>query len=193
MRIRINVNSVKNAMGTVFLLAAAFFVCSTFISMRSVFADPIAPVNVVQNTGRQSPRANATTRANAARTTVSRAPGAIAQPRTTVASRGTANRSVSSRSITPTRSGNVSSRGVVSRSNTANRTTTNRAVRARTATTPSRVSASGSVMAGSRVAGTSTNYTYLSSKLYTGSYANIIDSSTGLIAADAYENCMESY
>ena len=193
MRIRINVNSVKNAMGTVFLLAAAFFVCSTFISMRSVFADPIAPVNVVQNTGRQSPRANATTRANAARTTVSRAPGAIAQPRTTVASRGTANRSVSSRSITPTRSGNVSSRGVVSRSNTANRTTTNRAVRARTATTPSRVSASGSVMAGSRVAGTSTNYTYLSSKLYTGSYANIIDSSTGLIAADAYANCMESY
>ena len=45
MTFRINANSCKNAMGTVFLLAAAFFVCSTFISMRSVFADPIAPAD----------------------------------------------------------------------------------------------------------------------------------------------------
>ena len=33
----------KNAVGTMFLLAGAFFVCSTFLSMRAVFADPIAP------------------------------------------------------------------------------------------------------------------------------------------------------
>ena len=31
MSFRINANSFKSAMGTVFLLAAAFFVCSTFI------------------------------------------------------------------------------------------------------------------------------------------------------------------
>jgi uncharacterized repeat protein (TIGR02543 family) len=47
-------------------------------------------------------------------------------------------------------------------------------------------------MAGSR-ASTSNTYSYLSSKLYTGSYSNIIDSSTGLISADAYSNCLESY
>ena len=190
MRIRVNVNSLKNAMGTVFLLAAAFFVCSTFISMRSVFADPIAQTNVVQTSGRISPRSNATTRANVSRATVARTNNTAS--RTTV-SRGTGTRSVSSRSITPTRSGNVSTRGVTSRSNAQNRTTTsNRAVRARTAATPSRVGATGTVMAGSR-ASTSTSYSYLSSKLYTGSYANIIDSSTGLISAEAYSNCMESY
>ena len=179
-------------MGTVFLLAAAFFVCSTFISMRSVFADPIAPANeIVQKSGRTSPRANANTRANVSRATVARAPGAVAQPasRTSV-SRGSGTRSVSSRSITPTRSTNT--RSVTSRSNAKTRTTSNRAVRARSASTQSRVSTTGSVMAGSR-ASTSTSYSYLSSKLYTGSYSNIIDSSTGLISADAYSNCLESY
>ena len=47
----------KNAMGTVFLLAGAFFVCSTLVSIRAVFADPVAPVNVQMGTV-QSPRAN---------------------------------------------------------------------------------------------------------------------------------------
>lgn len=196
MTFRINANSCKNAMGTVFLLAAAFFVCSTFISMRSVFADPIAPADTLpQKTGRTSPRATSTTsRANVSRSTVAR-PSVQTASRPTV-SRGTANRSVSSRSITPTRSTNATSRNVVSRSNTANRTTAtnNRAVRARTSSTPSRVGATGTVMsAGSRAGTSSTTYSYLSSKLYTGSYANIIDSTTGLISADAYSNCLESY
>lgn len=196
MTFRINANSCKNAMGTVFLLAAAFFVCSTFISMRSVFADPIAPADTLpQKTGRTSPRATSTTsRANVSRSTVAR-PSVQTASRPTV-SRGTANRSVSSRSVTPTRSTNATSRNVVSRSNTANRTTAtnNRAVRARTSSTPSRVGATGTVMsAGSRAGTTSTTYSYLSSKLYTGSYANIIDSTTGLISADAYSNCLESY
>ena len=200
MTFRINTNSVKNAMGTMFLLAAAFFVCSTLVSMRSVFADPIVNSNnLPQRLGRTSPRANATTsnrstvsRATTSRTTASRSTNSNNATRTTV-SRGTgANRTVSSRT-TPTRTTATSTRGVVSRNNAAtNRTTNNRAVRARTSNTPSRVSATGSVMAGTR-ASTSTSYTYLSSKLYTGSYANIIDSTTGLISADAYSNCMESY
>ena len=193
MTFRVNMNSLKNAMGTVFLLAATFFVCSTFISMRSVFADPIVNTNVAtQKSGRTSPRANVNTNN---RTTVSRATRRTTNANTssrTTASRGNAvnnNRTVTSRGVTPTRA----TRGVVSRNNTnTNRTTNNRAIRARTSNTPSRVSATGSVMAGSR-ASTSTSYTYLSSKLYTGSYANIIDSTTGLISADAYSNCMESY
>ena len=196
MTFRVNANSMKNAMGTMFLLAAAFFVCSTLVSMRSVFADPIVNTDALaQKTGRTSPRATANNRANVSRSTTTRATkaGAKTSSRTTV-SRGTgANRTVSSRGITPNRSTNSTTRGVVSRNNTTtNRTTNNRAVRARTSKTPSRVSATGSVMSGSR-ASTSTSYSYLSSKLYTGSYANIIDSTTGLISADAYSNCLESY
>ncbi len=179
----------KNAMGTVFLLAAAFFVCSTLISMRSVFADPIVNTDAMQQkSGRQSPRSTAksTNRATVSRTTSVRTPGAT--------TRGTANRTVTSRGVSSTRSnGTVATRGVTARSNANRTTTSNRAVRARTTTgTPARVSATGNVMAGSR-AGTTTNYSYLSSKLYTGSYSNIIDSTTGLISADAYSNCMESY
>ena len=194
MTFRINANSCKNAMGTVFLLAAAFFVCSTFISMRSVFADPIAPENTLpQKSGRASPRSNAnTSRANVSRSTVAR-PSVQTASRTT-ASRGTAGRKVSSRSITPTRTTNASTRNVVSRNKTtANRSTNNRAVRARTSTNKSRVSATGSVMSAGSRAGTTTTYSYLNSKLYTGSYANIIDSTTGLISADAYSNCLDSY
>ena len=56
----------KNAMGTVFLLAGAFFVCSTLVSIRAVFADPVAPVNVQMGMA-QSPRANtANSRRNSA-------------------------------------------------------------------------------------------------------------------------------
>lgn len=187
-------------MGTMLLLASVFFVCSTFVSMRSVFADPIVSVNnLPQKTGRQSPRSTANNRATTARTTTSRTTASRAGVTTNSASRaavsrGTAGsvRNIASRGTTATRSG-VATRNVVSRNqSTANRATDNRAVRARTATTQSRVSAAGTVMAGSR-ASTSTSYSYLSSKLYTGSYSNIIDSSTGLISADAYANCMDSY
>ena len=176
-----------------FLLAAAFFVCSTLVSMRSVFADPIIDNDVtVQKTGRQSPRSSNANRANVARTTVSRT---NSKSSAKVASRGNgATRTVAKRSITPTRPAGSSARGVVSRNNTTKRTTaTNRAVRARTSETPSRVSATGAVMSAGSRAGTATTYSYLSSKLYTGSYANIIDPSTGLISADAYSNCLDGY
>ncbi len=200
MTLRINVNSCKNAMGTVFLLAAAFFVCSTFVSMRSVFADPIASANALpQRSGRTSPRATTQTRANTARTTVSRATTVPSASRATVSrGSGVANRTVTSRGGAAVRNINagqatqVSSRGVTARGQTVSNVRSNRAVRARTANTPSRVSATGSIMAGTR-AGTTTSYSYLASSLYTGSYSNIVDSSTGLIAADAYSNCMESY
>lgn len=201
MNFRINTNSCKNAMGTVFLLATAFFVCSTFISMRSVFADPVAPANALpqRSSQRQSPRANATSRATTARTTASRASATTETPKAATVSRGTnANRTVSSRgtvttrgTTTATRTG-TASRNVISRGTTGRTTASNRAVRARTGSTQSRVSANGTLMAGSR-SGTSTQYSYLASKLYNTSYSDIVDSSTGLISADAYSNCMESY
>lgn len=189
MSVRINVNSCKNALGTVFLLATVFFVCSTFISMRSVFADPIAPENTtVVQTGRQSPRSTSrTSNRTIARTGASRASaGATVVPTRSTVSRGTAtSRSVSSRSITPTRpNANVISRGVVTRGQSTRGTSENRAVRARTGTTATRVAATGNVIAaGSDRASVNTSY----------SYSNIIDSTTGLISADAYANCMDSY
>ena len=205
MSFRINVNSLKNAMGTVFLLAAAFFVCSTFISMRSVFADPIAPANTLPQRGRVSPRATTQSRANSARTTTSRPAVSRASTTSATASRSATSRgSSTNRIISPRGTGSMrnvsansaSTRAVVSRNkNTASArvNTSNRAVRARTASgTPSRVSATGAVMAGNR-ASTTTSYSYLASSLYTGSYSNIIDSTTGLISADAYSNCLESY
>ena len=193
MTFRVNMNSLKNAMGTMFLLAAAFFVCSTLISMRSVFADPIVSANTLpQRSGRVSPRATAEKRVVSARTTANRA---TVTPTQSESKAATSRDSVSDRVVSSRSSGTVrgtTSRSVATRNQTANNVRSDRAVRARTSTTPSRVSAAGSVMAGNR-ASTSTSYTYLASSLYTGSYSNIVDSTTGLISADAYSNCMESY
>lgn len=191
MKIRINTESCKNAMGTVFLLATAFFICSTFISMRSVFADPIVTQNTnVQQSGRQSPRSNTrTTGRTVARSTVSRSTVADSANDKSTVSRGTAKRSVASRSVATKRATNAASRNVISRTQQSTRDTSKRAVLARSGNT-SRVAATGSVMPGTRA---STTYSYLSSSLYSGNYSNIIDSSTGLISADAYSNCLNSY
>lgn len=196
MKIRINTDSCKNAMGTVFLLATAFFICSTFISMRSVFADPIVSNNTnVQQSGRQSPRYdNRTTGRTVSRSTVSRS--TVAQSTSaqtgdkTVVSRGVGTRSVASRPTNSTRKVNTNSRKVASRTQKNVRNTNSRAVRARTGAS-SRVGATGNVMPGTRAS--TTTYSYLASSLYTGAYSNIIDSSTGLISADAYSNCLSSY
>lgn len=187
----------KNAAGTVFLLAAAFFVCSTFLSMRAVFADPVAqPVATAAQsgragntstarTGRASPRGNT---GAAATTTAAPATRAVSG-RTTTAS-GTASRAQGA--------GSTANRGVVSRGTAATGNASRSATAARTvvnrttsAADKSRVSLTGSAIRGSK--NTSSNYTYLSNKLYTGNYSNIIDPTTGLISAEAYSNCMESY
>ena len=176
-------NLTKNAIGTVFLLAGAFFVCSTFLSMRAVFADPIAPTVTPTAANVASPRANArsdgrTSAASRARTTTNTA---------SRANTATASRNVVSRTTT----NNAASRNVVSRG-TTNRTTASRNVVSRT-TTPSRVSLTGNAIHGNKNAAATTTYTYLSNRLYTGNYSNIIDSTTGLISADAYQNCLDSY
>ena len=192
-------------MGTVFLLAAAFFVCSTLVSMRAVFADPIAPVNAAAVATPQATRAGTATSRASGRTT-SRGNTNATVARTTATTGATTSRAVTGRTTTPATTTSrttaaTTSRGVVSRNtNTAasrtTGTTTARTVRSRTATTPanvaSRVSLQGSAIRGSKAVSGNT-YTYLSNKLYTGNYSNIIDSTTGLISADAYNNCMESY
>ena len=184
----------KNAAGTVFLLAAAFFVSSTILSMRAVFADPIAPVQSVvtsQQSTRSSARSSRTTRNNSRSTNNTASSGKVVDASTATTTRATAGKTVVSRS------GQSGSKNVVNRSVTARTSVQpNRTVRSRTATTgsvdASRVSLTGSAMRGNR-SSTSTTYTYLSSKLYTGNYSNIVDSTTGLISADAYNNCKESY
>lgn len=176
----------KNAVGTVFLLAGAFFVCSTLLSIRAVFADPIAPTAGATVTA-QSPRTITASR-RATSNVVSR--GTTATPSANVG------RNVSSRTMvtSPRTTTAATSRGVVSRATgTSRTTTTSRNVRARTATSSqARISLQGSAIRGSKKS-SPTTYTYLANKLYTGNYSNIIDSTTGLISADAYNNCMESY
>lgn len=237
--------NLKNAMGTVFLLAGAFFVCSTLVSMRAVLADPVAPAYVVPTAAAvQSPRNGANVRSASARPVTSRGSSTNVVSRetsnnTVVTPRGVSSRATVSRGTvtTPTASRvtttntsratvsssranptvsratatasrgtptaasgvrNVTARNVVSRgtaSNTVSRVAANtasRTVRSRAATTtPSRISLQGSAIRGSKAA--TNTYTYLSNALYTGNYSNIIDSSTGLISAEAYNNCKESY
>ena len=214
-------NSFKNAMGTVFLLAGAFFVCSTFLSIRTVMADPIAPINDLTNmrgqgraqttraSGRTNPRANATrtTRnivsraavapANVANSNVRTAPARTAAQSRAVTSRATINRATAA--TNRANAGGV--RNVVSRAtaatNRANARET-RAVRARTAVVASSATTAGrsrvSMGAGSLRGNSGTvSSSSLGSKLYTGNYANIIDTTTGLISNEAFNNCMESY
>lgn len=187
----------KNVVGTMFLLAGAGFVCSTLLSMRAVFADPIAPTApVAQN---QASARGATSRASG-RTATSRGVSGATVART--AAGNVAARSVSDRPAAASRAASAS-RGVTSRTtanrNTSTRTASGRGVVARTATNANsnaRVSLTGAAIRGSRGNITSTSATYynsLANKLYTGNYSNIIDSTTGLISAEAYSNCMESY
>lgn len=216
----------KNAIGTVFLLAGAFFVCSTFISIRAVFADPVAPVSTVATSNVQSPRSgttvrsstrpassrstsstvvfrgNATTSTSAsstARSVTSRAattPGATVSTVSTSSSGrpSTATSRATSAAVANTSSSRgVSSRNVVSRTASSNVANVSRGVVSRAGSnTAARISLQGSAIRGSSASSTNT-YTYLQGKLYTGNYSNIIDSSTGLISAEAYNNCMESY
>lgn len=216
----------KNAMGTVFLLAGAFFVCSTLLSIRAVFADPIAPTNTVNTSNVQSPRSSSNVRTSSRPTTSRTNTTTVVSRGTGTASNATVARGVTSRTTaapavrtttaattTTTASGRpssvttrgtvatntassrgVSSRNVVSRTTSSNVVNASRNVVSRAATnsnTAARISLQGSAIRGSNAA--TNTYTYLQSKLYTGNYSNIIDSSTGLISAEAYNNCLESY
>ncbi|MBO5663102.1 MAG: hypothetical protein J6S12_04580 [Alphaproteobacteria bacterium] len=217
-------NSFKNAMGSVFLLAGAFFVCSTFLSIRTVMADPIAPINDLINvrgqgraqttraSGRTNPRANATrttrnivSRAAVAPASVADTNAITAPSRTTNSSRAVTSRATINRATASTNRANAGGvRNVVSRAtaatNRANARNT-RAVRARTSVATTAATANSaakrarvSMGAGSlRGNSGSVSNSSLGSKMYTGNYSNIIDTTTGLISNEAFNNCMESY
>ena len=178
----------KNAMGTVFLLAGAFFVCSTFLSMRAVLADPITPSIMPMQSSESAARSNATSRASGR--TVNRGVSNATIARTTNGNGAVTTRSVAARGGTNAVSRGTANRNVVARGTTSR--TTSRNVVARNGSTQARISHTGPAIRATKANNTNT-YTYLSSKLYTGNYSNIIDSSTGLISTDAYNNCMESY
>lgn len=199
MKNRSFINVCKNALGTVFLLASAFFVCSTLLSMRAVLADPIAPMQTVSQTQgiQQSPRANNRTNPRARALPVNSGKTATRKNVAAVsAKRNVVSRNVSPRTktneavIAPTR--NVVAR-TTRRSDAATRTQRTRNVRARTSgTTQARISLSGDAIRGSRgVSGTT--YTHLTGKLYTGNYSSVVDPSTGLISEDAYNTCVNAY
>ena len=180
----------KNAMGTVFLLAGAFFVCSTFLSMRAVLADPIAPAIVPAQSSGATARSNATNRASGRMVNRGVSAATIARTTNANANNTVQSRGVVARATTNTTSRATTNRNVVSRVSARN---TSRNVVARTAETQSRISHQGPAMQAAYNKSRANSYTYLSSKLYTGNYSTIIDSSTGLISTDAYNNCMESY
>ncbi len=214
-------NSFKNAMGTVFLLAGAFFVCSTLFSIRAVFADPIAPINDAVN-ARQNGRAQVTrsnsrsvnSRSNATRTTRTKratiARTAVA-PASNVMSDNSASRAgavgrVQSRAVTsraainratvPTARTNAGvSRNVVSRNTAATTRENARAVRARVAARDAVSGAARASMTGGNLRGNTGTSASSSgfTKSYSGNYSNIIDTTTGLISNEAFNNCMESY
>ncbi|MDR0967536.1 MAG: hypothetical protein LBL75_01745 [Rickettsiales bacterium] len=155
----------------------ALFACICF---APAVADPIAGYgNNVQTatSGRSSPRASQNSRS------VSKA--ATQTPTRNVSTRATASRG-SAQSQTQ------SSRAVSQRSNASRTTNQSRAVRARTGVSPNATAARVSVGSGSLRASVSSS-AGLSSALYTGTYSNIVDPTTGLISADAYSNCMSSY
>ena len=184
----------KSIAGTVFLLASTFFVCSTILSMRIVLADPVPQFQnnnmFNQYSSRPSPRySNVSGRVSRTGNVVVESP------------RYSENQNLN----IPSRASTSVARNVVSRT-PQNRQTqndsvvnTSRSVRARTGV--ARVSVVGDAVRGSRgyissnVSNASGNYSNsgLLNKFYTGNYSNIIDPNTGLISADAYSNCMESY
>ena len=92
----------KNAMGTVFLLAGAFFVCSTFLSIRAVFADPIAPTNTMTTNTVQSPRSSSNVRTSARPATSRTTTSNVVSRDTGTTSSATVARGVTSRATTTT-------------------------------------------------------------------------------------------
>ncbi len=200
-----------NATGTMFLIASVFFVCSTVLSMRAVLAEVMPQMNIPQYQTAASPRTSNTsarttasprTTTTSSRALVSRASVApTASTTSRAATTATASRAAATSGSVNSRAASTANSNVVARSVSPRTTSTNsnvnasRSVVSRVAaaspSSVSRVSLSGDAIRST----TGVTYTYAttSSSLYNTSVSNIIDSTTGLISADAYSNCMESY
>lgn len=166
---------------------------SSMLFAITVNADPVQTQNTeaaspqAQRAGAQSPRAGSNVQQGRTGGSVAGAQGASATPSRAVASR---TQQGARTQTAPT----GQSRAVAQRSNPA-RTADGRAVRARVgvAQSSTRVGVAGQVMRAPTGGTNVSSYNSLYSKLYTGTFSNIIDPTTGLISADAYANCLDSY
>ncbi|MCL2331851.1 MAG: hypothetical protein FWC61_04925 [Proteobacteria bacterium] len=171
---------------------ALFFATLAFAGAH---ADPVMVQPQAAAWGPQSPRAGAQSpralqsqqvpNAAAAKTGTAALTNAPATPSRAVATRAA-----------PARANATPSRAVVAR--TAAPATAARTVRSRVAAVPanaqsaSRISLTGTPMqAGTGLYGRATQLSYMSGAYAT--YSNIIDPMTGLISAESYNNCMQSY
>ncbi|MCL1891839.1 MAG: hypothetical protein FWF97_00890 [Alphaproteobacteria bacterium] len=175
-----------------FFVYFAFALCAAFA--LPALGDPIAGYD--QTVPAQTTAAAQSGRSGAANNRTGRAQTTSAAAKagaTTGTSRGTAATGQTSRGVA--QRGNAASaatpRNVVTRPGSPARSVT-----ARTATMPAGASQARISLRDVPIrasAGVSASNTLLQNRLYTGTYSNIIDPTTGLISADAYANCLESY
>ena len=140
----------------------------------------------------QSPRAGATGARGAANQPAAGRTGGAAPSRAAPA----ANRAVGQRAGAQTRGGE--SRTVAARPGSPARTTTNRAVTSRVGVMTAagggtRVGVTGQPTQATRFGTGNVAQSNLQSRLYVGTVNNLVDPNTGLISADAYSDCLESY
>jgi hypothetical protein len=171
----------------------------SFVFACAAHADPVAPLAVAgaANAGPQSARATGGAAANPRASRQTTSAGAAAKAGAVAQTKGAqvSSRAVASRAANPRSAAN--SRSVVARAATAGGASSSaaRSVRARVGGVPAssgaqssaRVSLSGSAMR----APTGLTYAGISGAYAT--YSNIIDPMTGLISAEAYNNCMQGY
>ena len=169
----------------------AYFISFAFASILALplYADPIAGYDQTSPAYGQSPRSGTASPRSTAPAPNKAGAVATSSRGVSAPSRSVANRGTSARSTTSAEQ----SRSVVARTATPAAAQSNRTLRARSATaaTDARASLSGTPIR--PTSSTTTTNTYLASRLYTGTYSNIIDPTTGLISADAYSNCVSSY
>jgi hypothetical protein len=196
MRSRLIYKKIQGLIGGLLLMSGIIFMFMTF-SLSAALADPIQQVAVQSSV--ESPRSVRSTssdrnvRGSATDTKAIRARTTTTARSNNVVSRSVAVRPSSATSRTTSAAHNTS-RSVRSRSN-AVRVGQSRNLVARTgvASTNS-VSAARVGLTGSAIrASTSSAASTLSSKLALQTYSNLIDSSTGMIAASAYSDCVQSY
>ena len=205
-------SKIQGWVGSLFLVMSAVFIFMSFFSLSAAFADPIQVQEVATSqAGIQSPRG--------ARTNVMQRSGAVQQPlrgsrltrplpvdeddaddaqkpaaavssRTSTTSgaavRGVAIRGNSAASRTSSAARSIRTRG----SATAPGATQSRSIVARSGT-QARVALSGSAIRAST--GSRSQLSTLSSKLSTVTFTNLIDPATGMLSADVYSTCLESY
>lgn len=199
MRTRTFHNKIQGWLGGLFLLASIAFILMT-MSLSAAFADPVQQYTV-PTSAQQSPRSNqrnTNPRATQATPGVRAAAGNAVSKQGTTTNNGRASRAVSARTATQrtstARTAAVANRTVRTRNNNSAPANRGRSVVARTGTMVSRQQARVGLTGPATMRGVATTTSSaLRTQLAATTYSNIIDPSTGMISADAYSNCLQSY